>query len=97
MENKDKVMSFRDAAIEVIEANNDVVATSTKEHFLYNAGFNDGVFAMLHYIENDFVKKSKEFEEQFDKIRGLQDVIKQIRGNEEGGDSDIEDYLGGND
>ena len=52
---------------------------------------------MLHYIENDFVKKSKEFEEQFDKIRGLQDVIKQIRGNEESGDPDIEDYLGGND
>lgn len=98
MENKDKVLGFRDAAVTVID-NNKIEGDDTVSHdyLIYNAGFNAGVLALLHYLENDFVQKSKEFEEHLDQIKGLQDVIRQIRGEEDGGDSDIEDYLGGND
>lgn len=98
MENKDKVMSFRDAAVTVIERKkiyeDDEVS---HEQLIYNAGYNAGVLDLMAQIEGEFVKKSKEFEAQLDKITGLQDVINQIRGNEASSDSDIEDYLGGND
>lgn len=98
MENNEKVMSFRDAAVTVIERKkvyeDDQIS---HEQLIYNAGYTAGVLDLMNQIEGDFVKKSKEFEEQFDKIKGLQDVIRQIRGEEDGGDSDIEDYLGGND
>ena len=98
MENNEKVMSFRDAAVTVIERKkiyeDDQVS---HELLIYNAGYNAGVLDLMNQIEGDFVKKSKEFESQLDKIKGLQDVIRQIRGEEDGGDSDIEDYLGGND
>lgn len=98
MENKDKVMAFRDAAVTVIERNkiysDDEVS---HEQLIYNAGYNAGVLDLMHQIESDFLTKSKEFEAQLDKIAGLQDVIRQIRGNENSDDSDIEDYLGGND
>lgn len=98
MENKDKVMSFRDAAVTVIERKkiyeDDEVS---HEQLIYNAGYNAGVLDLMAQIEGDFVKKSKEFEAHLDKIAGLQDVINQIRSNEASSDSDIEDYLGGND
>lgn len=94
MENKDKVMSFRDAAVTVIERKkiyeDDEVS---HEQLIYNAGYNAGVLDLMNQIESDFLTKSKEFEAQLDKIAGLQDVIRQIRGNEDGEDSD----LGGND
>lgn len=98
MENKDKVMAFRDAAVTVIERKkiyeDDQVS---HEQLIYNAGYNAGVLDLMNQIESDFLTKSKEFEAQLDKIKGLQDVIRQIRGNENSDDSDIEDYLGGND
>ena len=98
MENNEKVMSFRDAAVTVIERKkiyeDDQVS---HEQLIYNAGYNAGVLDLMNQIEGDFVAKSKEFEEHLDKIKGLQDVIRQIRGNEDSDDSDIEDYLGGND
>lgn len=98
MENNEKIMSFRDAAITVIERKkiyeDDQVS---HELLIYNAGYNAGVLDLMNQIEGDFVKESKEFEEHLDQIKGLQDVIRQIRGEEDGGDSDIEDYLGGND
>lgn len=98
MENKDKVMSFRDAAVTVMDSSKIYQDDElSHEQLIYNAGFNAGVLAMLHQIEAEFVRKSKEFEAQLDKIAGLQDVIRQIRGNEDSDDSDIEDYLGGND
>lgn len=98
MEDKDKVLGFRDAAVTVID-NNKIERDDKVDHddLIYNAGFNAGVLAMLRQLEYDFIKRSKEFEEQLDKIKGLQDVIRQIRDEEDGGDSDIEDYLGGND
>lgn len=98
MENKDKVMSFRDAAVTVIERKKIYEDDElSHEQLIYNAGYNAGVLDLMAQIESDFVKKSKEFEEHLDKIVGLQDVIRQIRGNENSDDSDIEDYLGGND
>lgn len=98
MENKDKVLGFRDAAVTVIDSNK-IESDDKVDHddLIYNAGFNAGVLALLRQLEYDFVKMSKEFEEHLDKIKGLQDVIRQIRGEEDDGDSDIEDYLGGND
>ena len=98
MENKDKVLGFRDAAITVIERKkiyeDDQVS---HEQLIYNAGYNAGVLDLMAQLEGDFIKKSKELEENLDKIKGLQDVIRQIRDNEDNDDSDIEDYLGGND
>ena len=98
MENNEKVMSFRDAAVTVmgrkkIYEDDDL----SREQLIYNAGYNAGVLDLMNEIETEFVRKSKEFEEHLDKIKGLQDVIRQIRGNEDNDDSDIEDYLGGND
>lgn len=69
MENKDKVMSFRDAAVTVIERKkiyeDDEVS---HEQLIYNAGYNAGVLDLMTQIEGEFVKKYKEFEEQLDKI-----------------------------
>ena len=98
MENNEKVMSFRDAAVTVI-GRKKIYADDdfSREQMIYNAGYNAGVLDLMNEIETEFVRKSKEFEEHLDKIKGLQDVIRQIRGNEDNDDSDIEDYLGGND
>lgn len=102
MENKDKVLGFRDAAFRVIDRANKNVELDQDGNFdrkslTYNLGYNAGVLDLVKELEADFAKKSKEFEEHLDKIKGLQDVIRQIRGNEDSDDSDIEDYLGGND
>lgn len=103
MENKDKVLGFRDAAFTVINRANMLVdcdedGNYNNDSLIYNLGYTAGVLDLVKELEGEFVRKSKEFEEHLDQIKGLQDVIRQIRGNEEdGGDSDIEDYLGGND
>ena len=91
MENKDKVMTFRDAAIEVIEEHNENAGpASSNSTLIYNAGFNAGVFAMLHQLE-----------EKLGQIKELQDILGDLRksasGPYDGIDPDIEDYLGGND
>ena len=97
MENNEKVMAFRDAAVTVIERKKIYEDDDlSREQLIYNAGYNAGVLDLMNEIETEFVRKSKEFEEHLDKIKGLQDVINQIRGNESG-DSDMDDYLGGND
>lgn len=102
MEDKDKVLGFRDVAFTVINRANMLVNCDedgkyNNDSLIYNLGYAAGVIDLVKELEADFVKKSKEFEEHLDKIKGLQDVIRQIRGEEDSGDSDIEDYLGGND
>ena len=102
MENKDKVLGFRDAAFRVMDRANKAVEIDQdgkldRDSLTYNLGYNAGVLDLVKELEADFVRQSKEFEEHLDKIKGLQDVIRQIRGEDVGGDSDIEDYLGGND
>ena len=93
-----KVTVFRSAAFTVMDRANKLVEREhgefNKESLAYNLGYNAGVLDLVKQLETDMAEATEKFD---DRIRAIREQIMNARNAEGDIDSDIEDYLGGND